>query len=100
MDDAHVGFGTHPVAIDCVCAQLMGFNWKKTRLLSGSFQLKTLPITAFQPSDITVTSNNPDWHGPMEKMKNVFSFRCHFGWQGHLESDARLAQPPLSRTSI
>ncbi len=92
--------GTHPVAIDCVCAQLMGFNWKKTRLLSGAFQLKTLPITAFQPSDITVTSNNPDWHGPLEEMKNVFSFRCHFGWQGHLESDARLTQSPFSRTSI
>src|SRR5262245_36140237 len=30
--------GTHPVAVDCVAAQLMGLDWQKLRLLKNSFQ--------------------------------------------------------------
>ena len=78
--------GTHPVAVDCVSARLMGFDWRKTRLLAGAFTLKELPLVAFQPSDIRVSSNNPDWHvDAFEKMSHTLDFRCHFGWQGHLE---------------
>ena len=82
--------GTHPVAVDCVSARLMGFDWRKTRLLAGSFTLKELPLVAFQPGDIRVSSNNPDWHvDAFEKMSNTLNFRCHFGWHGHLESTER-----------
>jgi uncharacterized protein (DUF362 family) len=84
--------GTHPVAVDCVSAQLMGFNWKKTRLLNDAFAIQRLPITGFASSDITVASNKPEWTGPFEQMKHCFEFRCHFGWSGHLESDERLAK--------
>ncbi len=84
--------GTHPVAVDCVSAQLMGLNWKKTRLLNDAFAIQRLPITGFAPTDITVASNNPEWIGPFEQMKHCFEFHCHFGWAGHLESDERLAR--------
>ena len=84
--------GTHPVAVDCVAAQLMGFNWRKTRLLNDAFTLERLPITGFQPGEITVASNEPAWTGPFEKMQQCYEFRCHFGWAGHLESDERLAK--------
>lgn len=84
--------GTHPVAVDCVSAQLMGFNWKKTRLLNDAFAIERLPITGFAPADITVASNKPEWRGPFEQMRGCFEFRCHFGWAGHLESDERLAK--------
>jgi len=84
--------GTHPVAVDCVSARLMGFNWRKTRLLRDSFELKRLPIVGFVPEEITVVSNRPEWTGPFEQMKNCFEFRCHFGWSGHLESDERLVK--------
>lgn len=84
--------GTHPVAVDCVSARLMGFNWQKTRLLKHAFDLKTLPITNFSPSDIRITSNKTEWTGTLETMRDCFEFRCHFGWQGHLESDERLTK--------
>jgi uncharacterized protein (DUF362 family) len=84
--------GTHPVAVDCVAAQLMGFNWRKTRLLADAFALERLPITGFAPQDITVSSNEPSWCGPFEQMQQCYEFRCHFGWAGHLESDQRLAK--------
>lgn len=84
--------GTHPVAVDCVCAQLMGFNWRKTRLLQDAFELKRLPIVGFQPNDVQVRSNKPEWCGPFQQMRNCYAFRCHFGWAGHLESDERLTK--------
>lgn len=82
--------GTHPVAVDCVAAQLMGFNWRKTRLLNDAFTLQRLPITGFGPEEVIVSSNEPAWTGPFEQMKECYEFRCHFGWAGHLESDVRL----------
>lgn len=91
--------GTHPVAVDCVAAQLMGFNWRKTRLLNDAFAIQRLPILGFSPADISVVSNQSEWSGQFEQMTHCFEFRCHFGWAGHLESDARMAkmrsmQPP------
>lgn len=81
--------GTHPVAVDCVSAQLMGFDWRRTRLLERAFTLKELPLTAFQPADIRVRSNNPDWDVPsFESMRHIVPFRPHFGWKGHLEAHA------------
>lgn len=81
--------GTHPVAVDCVCAKLMGFDWRKTRLLKGAFAIERLPITGFSPEDIRVHANVPEWAGALEEMRNCFQFRAHFGWTGHLESEER-----------
>ena len=33
--------GTHPVAVDCAAAGLMGFDWQKLRLLKNSFQMRS-----------------------------------------------------------
>jgi hypothetical protein len=84
--------GTHPLAVDCVAAQLMGFNWRKTRLLKDAFEIQRLPIVGFGPEAIEVVSNKPEWQGPFEQMRDCYEFRCHFGWTGHLESDERLAR--------
>jgi hypothetical protein len=78
--------GTHPVALDCVAATLMGFDWLKLRLLKNSFQMRTLNFAPFQPGDIEVVSDKPAWTGKLEQMEGSFSFRPHFGWIGAIEN--------------
>jgi uncharacterized protein (DUF362 family) len=78
--------GTHPVAVDCVAAALMGFDWQKLRLLKHSFALRELDFVSFLPDDIEVISNNPAWSGKLHQMEATFNFRPHFGWIGAVEN--------------
>jgi uncharacterized protein (DUF362 family) len=85
--------GTDPVAVDCVAATLMGFEWRRMRLLQNSFRMSELNFVAFQPADVQVISNNLRWSGKMEEMEETFSFRPHFGWVGAIERNARVLNP-------
>jgi uncharacterized protein (DUF362 family) len=77
--------GTHPAAVDCVAATLMGFEWRKIGLLNNSFQVRELNFTPFEPDDVDVISDNPAWCGKMEQIEAGFQFRPHFGWVGAIE---------------
>ena len=77
--------GTHPVAVDCVAASLMGFDWKKLRLLKNSFAMREMSFVPFSPEQIEVVSNHSGWAGSFMAMENTFSFRPHFGWVGAIE---------------
>jgi uncharacterized protein (DUF362 family) len=79
--------GTHPVAVDCVAATLMGFDVQKIRLLRQSFHIRELNFVPFAPNDVVVRSNHPAWNGPLHEMREVFAFRPHFGWVGAIEAD-------------
>jgi uncharacterized protein (DUF362 family) len=78
--------GTHPVAVDCVAATLMGFNWHKLRLIERSFHSTPPELTPFPPHAIRIASNRPAWSGPINQFSNPFRFRPHFGWIGAIES--------------
>ena len=80
--------GTHPVAVDCVAATLMGFDWTKIRLLSNSFKMRGLNFVDFEPGDIEVVSNNPKWEGKLNTIEETYNFRPHFGWTGAIERQA------------
>ena len=77
--------GTHPLAVDCVAATLMGFDWTKIRLLEKSFHLQELNFVPFTPQDIRITSNRAEWTGRLDQMFDTFHFRPHFGWTGAIE---------------
>lgn len=79
--------GTHPVAVDCVAATLMGFDWRKIRLLKNCFQVRELNFTPFGPEGIVVVSDQPAWSGKMDSMAPAFHFRPHFGWAGAIERE-------------
>lgn len=83
--------GTHPLAVDCVAATVMGFDWRKLRLLKNGFAMRELSFVPFQPGEIEVVSNRPAWAGRLEAMTDTFHFRPHFGWVGAIEmvSEAR-----------
>lgn len=78
--------GTHPAAVDCVAATLMGFDWEKLKLLKGCFGGKQKRFVPFQVEDITVSSAKAAWAGNLSAMEDVYSFRPHFGWVGAIEN--------------
>lgn len=82
--------GTHPVAVDCVAATLIGFDWKKMPLLRNSFRMRELNFVPFEPRDLTVISNKPTWTGGLEGIEDGFNFRPHFGWVGAIERAERV----------
>jgi uncharacterized protein (DUF362 family) len=85
--------GMHPVAVDCVAATVMGFDWQKMRLLRNSFRMRELNFVSFDPDEIQIISNKPAWSGTMEEMDESFTFRPHFGWVGAIErSESVLAR--------
>jgi hypothetical protein len=79
--------GTHPLAVDCVAATLMGFDWQKLRMLKGGFALREPSFVRFKPEDIQVVSNRPAWNGALNTMEEVFHFRPHFGWVNAIEAN-------------
>jgi uncharacterized protein (DUF362 family) len=82
--------GTHPVAVDCAAATLMGFDWQRIRLLRESFKMRELNFASFMSGDIRIISNHKGWNGTLEEMEDTFHFRPHFGWIGAIENKRRM----------
>jgi uncharacterized protein (DUF362 family) len=82
--------GANPLAVDCVGAALMGFDFRKLALLRQPYQFTHLPFALFKPEDVTVVSNKPEWTKRMVDFRKTdgFSFRPHFGWTGAVEMDS------------
>jgi uncharacterized protein (DUF362 family) len=82
--------GTHPVAVDCAAAVLMGFAWEKLPLLKKAFEVKELDFTPFSADQIELVSNRPEWNKRLVDVRteDVFDFRPHFGWRGVIERPA------------
>ena len=78
--------GTHPAAVDLTAATLMGFDWRKIRLLKNAFAMKRLSFVDFLPSQIEVVSNKESWRGNLDELEDCFAFRPHFGWTGAIEN--------------
>lgn len=81
--------GTHPLAVDCAAAALMGFDWRKLRMLAGAFALRPPSFVDFRPEDIRVVSNHAPWHAALDDLREPLDFRPHFGWAGAIEREGR-----------
>jgi len=79
--------GVNPVAVDCVCARLMGFDVAKIPMLRNAFSIGRLPLVDFSDRDIDVRSNRDAFNRPLHSIRkeDVFRFEPHFGWKGHIE---------------
>jgi uncharacterized protein (DUF362 family) len=77
--------GTHPLAVDCVAATLMGFDWRRIRLLANAFAMRAGSFVPFAAGDIDVRANRDAWQGPLDALRDTFAFRPHFGWTGAIE---------------
>ena len=81
--------GTNPLAVDCAAATLMGFDWRRIRMLKNAFAMRELNFAEFHPEDIAIISNKPSWNGGLATMEETFHFRPHFGWEGAIENPRR-----------
>jgi hypothetical protein len=88
--------GTHPVAVDCAAATIMGFDWRKIRLLRHSFGMRELNFVDFAPTELEIVSNRDAWRGALNAMRDTFAFRPHFGWIGAIEADPRMTRAPAN----
>ena len=81
--------GVNPVAVDCVCAAIMGFDYRKIPTLERAFHCSEMPLIDVRPEDIFVESNHPEWNKPMVEFRkgDACSFRPHFGWINAIEFD-------------
>ncbi|HSJ03275.1 MAG TPA: DUF362 domain-containing protein, partial [Verrucomicrobium sp.] len=79
--------GQNPLAVDTVCAGLMGFDWQKVRMLAGAFQVDRKPVAGFQHETINVKSNDPRWNKAFTEFQatDSYHFKPHFGWVNHVE---------------
>ena len=82
--------GTHPLAVDCAAATLMGFEWPKLRLLQNGFAMRELSFVTFAAGDIAVVSEHAPWNGMLDDLTDTFQFRPHFGWVGAIEKHAAM----------
>ncbi len=80
--------GVNPVAVDLVCARLMGFDYKKLPILYRSMMSETLPLFAGSYSEVQCKSNEQRFNRVLcEYDGKIFAFKSHFGWKGHIEID-------------
>ncbi|MBM3307265.1 MAG: DUF362 domain-containing protein [Candidatus Eisenbacteria bacterium] len=79
--------GRNPVAVDCVCARLMGFDTGKIPMLGNALGITRLPLAAFVERDIAVRSNREAFDRALLdiRIEDTFRFAPHFGWKDHIE---------------
>jgi Domain of unknown function (DUF362) len=79
--------GHNPPAVDVVCAQLMGFDYRKIPMLHRSFENSKYPLAMFAPDEIRIRSNETGLQGSMANLSYhpPARFEPHFGWKGQVE---------------
>ena len=79
--------GASPVAVDTVCARLMGFDPARLSLVRRAFDMHELPLFEGGERDIAPLGNVERWTQPLAKWRPEESlrFRPHFGWVGAIE---------------
>jgi len=80
--------GFNPVAVDTVCARLMGFDPQRIPLIRRAAQREWLPLGPFTADDVRVTSNLERWASLMQGADRGFEFTPSAGWVGHVEFHA------------
>jgi len=78
--------GKNPVAVELVCARLMGFDYMRLPVLRHALDKHSLPIAAFEYSEVICRSNRKQFDRPLYEFDGrSLAFKPHFGWQGHIE---------------
>ncbi|MBI2895803.1 MAG: DUF362 domain-containing protein [Deltaproteobacteria bacterium] len=91
--------GTNPVAVDLVCARLMGFDWTKISSLSNALAIRRYPLADFAWDDVVMVWSDSKGALRLSEigLEESLRFRAHFGWAGHIELAPR---PVAARTSV
>jgi len=79
--------GSDPVAVDTVCARLMGFDEKRLPLIARAYDPHPFPLCQSGREGIRPVSNVPGWNKPLQEWRagEQLGFKPHFGWTGTIE---------------
>jgi uncharacterized protein (DUF362 family) len=79
--------GVNPVAVDTICAELMGFDFSRLPSLRSAWHVCELPLVNFEVPDIRCVSNVQTYEGPFAVVRTAghCGFRPSLGWNGHIE---------------
>jgi hypothetical protein len=78
--------GRDPVAIDAVCAGLIGLDPERVPCVRQAFKVGELPLTSCRREDVSVVGDLLDGTGLGRICENPpFRFRPPSGWVGHVE---------------
>lgn len=78
--------GTNPVAIDVVCATLMGFDPLQIPTLSNAFTIKSFQLCDFVFQDVSTIIDGDNYKIGNMPSEIIRPFIPQFGWKGHVES--------------
>jgi uncharacterized protein (DUF362 family) len=80
--------GDSPVLVDATCARVMGFDYRKIPLVREALQNSSWHFSPCDYEKIDLRSNRPDVDAGFltDFKRELFHFRPHFGWQGHIET--------------
>lgn len=78
--------GTNPVAIDVVCATLMGFDPLQIPTLSNAFTIKSFQLCDFVFQDISTIIDGANYELGKMPSEIIMQFLPQFGWKGHVET--------------
>ncbi len=77
--------GFNPVAVDMVCARMMGFDVERIPMLRRAAAREWLPLGRFTGEEIPVVSNLERWQKIWTSLDRGFAFTPSRGWVGHIE---------------
>jgi uncharacterized protein (DUF362 family) len=79
--------GSNPLAVDSVACALMGFDWRKVKMLAGAFNVARKKVAPFAYEDLKVVSNDASKQKELSAYtkEDGFDFKPHFGWVGAVE---------------
>ncbi len=79
--------GSNPVAVDTVCARVMGFDPSRLAIVRHAYDAHAFPLIRGGESEIVPRSNVESWNRPLAAWRAADSlhFRPHFGWVDAIE---------------
>jgi uncharacterized protein (DUF362 family) len=89
-DPINSGFivaGTNPVAIDSVCAKIIGFNPKKIPAIANAYHIKNYKLCDFKPEGIKILYNNCRYLIADFPKNQMVKYKPHFGWKGYIDEE-------------
>lgn len=78
-------WGENPVAIDAVCARLMGFDPFKIPSIINAFKIKEFKLAPFTYKEINVIFDSESFLINDLPQQKIILCKPHFGWKGNIE---------------
>ncbi len=84
--------GSDSLLLDIVAATLMGFDYRKIKLLSRALELEDMPLAGAPLAALELCSNVPAWRTLDGVRRSHLGFAPPRGWVGHIELDPTRAE--------